>query len=171
MEAIGNTIDLTLGFAPVDMTTAANTGARVRLARGQAATFVLFKGVGTAGQDPVITVQEHNAYTGGTSANLAVIDHYYVKDAVALTGADTWSKVTQTAAATITDPGGNGTSAEHQQIVAVTIEADWLTAGYEWVNFSVADVGANSMLGCCLVIVHDLNVKRAPALMPGWLTV
>jgi hypothetical protein len=168
-ERLGDSFDISIGFAPVDMQTTANTGKRIRLRHCDALTVVFFKGAGTAGDDPVITLQEHTAYTGGTSANLAVIDRYHVKSETTLDGDETWTTVTQTAAATITDPGGAGTSAEEQQIVVFSVSGDSLTDGYEWVNASVADVGGNAQLGCLLYLPHDLATKRAPSKMPEWL--
>ncbi len=162
-EGLGRLFDLSIGFAPVDMQTAANTGKRVSLKHAGAVTIVLIKAVGTAGDDPVLTLKQHTAATGGTSANLAIIDHYTIKDAVALAGTETWSAVTQAAAATITDPGGAGTSAEHQQIDAIEVRAAQLSDGYAYVSLDVADVGGNAQLGTVLYILHDLAVQRKPA--------
>lgn len=170
MDAIGRLFDVSACFVPVDMQTAANTGKRFHMRDCGAVTWILYKAVGTAGDDPVITLQEHTAATGGVSQNLAAIDRYWLKDEATLDGDETWVEFTQTAAATLTDPGGAGTSAEHQQIVAVTIEDEDLTDGYEWIDFSVADVGGNAQLGCALYIPHDLKLQRAPANMPQWLT-
>jgi hypothetical protein len=170
MDALGRLFDLSVGFVPVDMQTAANTGKRFHMRDCGAVTIVVFKAVGTGGDDPVITLQEHTAYTGGTSANLVAIDKYWLKAEATLDGDEQWVEYTQTAAATITDPGGAETSAEEQQIIAFTVEDDDLTDGYEWINVSVADVGSNAQLGCCLYIPHDLKIQRAPASMPQWLT-
>lgn len=165
MEALGRVFDVSVGFQPVDMQTAANTGKRVSLRRSQAVTIVMFKAIGTAGDDPVLTLKEHNANTGGTSQNLAAIDHYYLKTATTpgLVGTETWSKVTQTLAATITDPGGAGTSAESAQIVVIEVDGTKLSDGFNHISLDVADVGGNAQLGCVLYFPHDLTVQRKPA--------
>lgn len=165
MEALGRLLDIVPGAAPVDLSSAAVTGKRVHLKAATGVTIVLFKGAGTAADDPTVTLKQHTAATGGTSANLPVIDHYYLKDAATLTGAETWVKKTQTAAATIADPGGAGTSAEHQQVVVIEVNAAQLDDGYEWVSLDVADVGTNAQLGSVLYLLHDLTVQRSPELL------
>ena len=162
MEGLGRLFNVAVGAAPVDMSSAAVTGKRVALKNSQGLTVLLFKGAGTAGDDPAVTLQQHTAASGGTSSNLAVIDHYYLKDATALAGTEQWVKKTQSAAATITDPGGAGTSAEHQQIVAIEVNGAQLDDGYTHVSLNVADVGTNAQLGTVLYLLHDLNVQRSP---------
>lgn len=162
-EGLGRAFDLSVGAAPVDLSTAGATGKRVSLQRSAACTIVVFKAAGTAGDDPTVTLKQHTAKSGGTSGNLAVIDHYYLKNATALDGTETWSKKTQTAAATIADPGGAGTSAESQQILAIPVRGEQLSDGYDYISLDVADVGANAQLGGVLYILHDLEVQRAPA--------
>ncbi|MEU3527562.1 hypothetical protein AB0E62_27450 [Streptomyces sp. NPDC038707] len=163
MEALGRLIDVCVGAAPVDLSSAAVTGKRVSLKGCGGLTIVVFKGAGTAGDDPTLTLKQHTANTGGTTSNLAVIDHYYLKDAATLAGTEQWTKVTQAAAATIADPGGAGTSAEHQQIIVIEVDAAQLADGYTHVSLDVADVGTNAQLGAILYLRRDLLVERAPA--------
>jgi len=170
MEALGRLIDISIGFAPVDMQTAANTGKRFHMRDCEVVGVLLIKGAGTAGDDPILTLQEHDAYTGGTSANLAAIDKYWLKAEATLDGDEQWVEYTQTAAATISDPGGAGTSAEEQQLLYFDVDARQLSAGYEWINASVADVGGNTQLGTLIYIPHGLRIQRNPDLMPQWLT-
>jgi hypothetical protein len=162
MEALGRLVDVCIGAAPVDLSTAGATGKRVSLKGAGGLTILVFKGAGTAGDDPTVTLKQHTANTGGTTSNLAVIDHYYLKDAATLAGTEAWTKVTQTAAATIVDPGGAGTSAEHQQILAIEVDAAQLSDGYTHVSLDVADVGTNAQLGAVLYLRRDLFVARAP---------
>jgi hypothetical protein len=163
-EGLGRAFDISAGIIPVDSQTAAMTGKRVSLKNSGAVSIVVFKAVGTANDDPVVTLKQHTAATGGTSANLAVIDHYYLKDAALLAGTETWTKVTQAAAATITDPGGNGTSAEHQQILVIPVRGVQLSDTYAYVSLDIADTGAaGAQLISCLYILHELAVKRTPA--------
>lgn len=162
MEALGRHFDIVAGVAPVDLATAAVTGKRVHLKNAGACTIVVFKGAGTAGEDPVLDVKQHTAATGGTSADLDVVDHYYVKSKTVLDGSETWSRVAQSAASEVTDPGGAGTSAESQQVVAIEVSASSLSDGYEWISLDVADVGTGAQLGAVLYLLHDLSVQRAP---------
>jgi hypothetical protein len=162
MEGLGRLFDVSTAFVPVDMQTGTNTGKRIHLRNTQAITFILFKGAGTAGDDPVVSLQQHTAASGGSSAALTTITHYHLKNATTLAGTETWSKITQSVSASITDPGGAGTSAESQQIVAIPVDAAQLSDGYEWVSLNVADVGGNAQLGCALYILHGLEVQRKP---------
>jgi len=164
MEALGNVLDIAAAFAPVDGSTAAITGKRVSLRNAGHVSFVVNKGIGTAGDDPVFTLKQHTASTGGTTANLAIIDHYYLKTATTpgLLGSETWTRVAQTASATITDPGGAGTSAESQQILVIEVDAQSLSDGYTHVSLDVADVGTNAQLVSGLAIRSSLHVNRAP---------
>ncbi|RLV66348.1 hypothetical protein STAN_1869 [Streptomyces sp. CBMAI 2042] len=163
MEALGRLIDICVGAAPVDLSTAAVTGKRVRLRDCGGLTIVVVKGAGTAADDPTVTLRQHTAGSGGTSSTLPVIDHYYLKSATALAGTEAWTRVSQAAAATIADPGGAGTSAEHQQILVIEVEAAQLSDGYTHVSLDVADVGSNAQLGTVLYLRRDLVVQRAPA--------
>ncbi|MFK0140714.1 hypothetical protein [Streptomyces murinus] len=162
MEALGRLVDVCIGAAPVDLSSAAVTGKRVALKGCGGLTIVVIKGAGTAGDDPTFTLQQHTAASGGTSSNLAIIDHYYLKNATTLAGTETWTKVTQAAAATIADPGGAGTSAESQQILAIEVDAAQLADGYTHVSLNCADVGTNAQLGAILYFRRDLFVQRAP---------
>lgn len=162
---LGRLFDVALAWAPVDLSAAAVTGKRVHLKNYVAASLVVVKAAGTAGDDPSITVQQHTANTGGTSASLAAITRYYLKDAVALAGTEAWTKLTQAAGAVIADPGAVGTSAEHQQIVVTEFNSDQLDDGYEWISANVADVGTNAQLGAGLWLLHGLQVARAPELL------
>ncbi|MFD6620222.1 hypothetical protein ACFWFB_33820, partial [Streptomyces albidoflavus] len=154
-----------IGAAPADLSAAAVTGKRVKLRDCGGLTIVVVKGAGTAGDDPTVTLRQHTAGTGGTTATLPVIDHYYLKDATALAGTETWTRVTQTAAATIADPGAAGTSAEHQQILVIEVESEQLSDGYTHVSLDVADVGTNAQLGAVLYLRRDLSIERAPSAM------
>lgn len=159
---LGRLFDLSIGTQPVDLSSAAVTGRRVHLKNYKACTIVVLKGAGTAGDDPTFDVKQHTASTGGTSADLDVVTKYYVKAEATLDGDETWTKVTQSAASEIVDPGGATTSAEEQQIVAIEINQDQLSDGYEWISLDIADVGTNAQLGAVLYILHGLTVQRSP---------
>ena len=163
-EGLGNRFDLAVGLSPYDTNAGAGTGKRVRMSRAAELTIVIFKGVGSGTDNPVITVQQHTASTGGTSTNLAIVDHYYQKTgAPTLTGSETWTRYAQAAGATITDPGGV-TSATKEIIVAIPIHGQSLSDTYGWVSASIADTGAaGAQLGAVLYVLSDLAVQRAPA--------
>jgi hypothetical protein len=170
MEALGRLFDIGLCFAPVDTQSGAITGKRIFMGGAAACTILVIKAAGTANDDPVYTLQQHTAYTGGTSSNLAKIDHYYLKNEAVLDNDESWSKLTQTASQTLTDPGGAGTSAESQQLLVIPVGADQLSDGYAWISLNLADTGsAGAQLGAAVYILHDLASQRAPANLPNLL--
>jgi hypothetical protein len=161
-QGLGNVYDVSIGLAPVDMSLGANTGKRVSMAEVESVTVLLVKAAGTAAQDPVLTLKQHTAATGGVTTDLPVIDRYWVKSETALAGVEKWTEVTQAAAASITDPGGAGTSAERQQLVAINVRAAQLTPGNTHVSVDIADVGLNAQIGAVIYIL-DHTDHGAPA--------
>ena len=166
MRGLGTDYDLSVGIVPSDLSAAASTGKRVNMSECASVDVVLLKGAGTAGDDPTVTLVASDAATGGTSANLAVIAAYSLKDAATLAGTETWAAKTQTAAATIADPGGAGTSAEHQQICVIHVEAPDMPDGKPYLSLNIGDVGTNAQLGAVLYIVHG-TVREDPASLPA----
>lgn len=162
MKGLGRIFDIGSAFAPVDFNTAdAATGHRVHMRNYGAIAMVLYKGAGTAGADPTITVQEHNAATGGTSQNLAVIDEFFYKEETALDGDETWTRVTQAKAATAVSL----TAAESEGIYVVEVDAAMLSAGFQWVSFNIAATVANAQLVSGFYIMHGLMIQRRPDLL------
>lgn len=164
MNGLGAVFDIGSAFSPVDFNTSdAATGHRVHMRHWESIAFVLYKGAGTAGADPVVTVQEHNAATGGTSQNLAVITEFYSKTETTLDGDETWARTTQAAAATA---NMGLTTAEEEGIHVLQFEAPQLSAGFEWISCNIAATVANAQLVAGFYIVSGLKVMREPTLMP-----
>ena|SRR5687767_4832724 len=162
MHGLGRAFDIGSAFTPVDFNTSdAATGHRIHLRNYDHIAFVLFKGAGTAGADPVITVQEHSANTGGTSQNLAVVDEFYYKGETTLDGDEVWTRVTQTAAAT----ASVDTWAEVELIAVLEVASQSLSAGFEWVSCNIAATVANAQLVSGLYIMHGLKIQRRPDLL------
>lgn len=160
-EGLGRLFDISAGIVPVDSQTAAMTGKRVSLKNAGGVTIVVFKAAGTANDDPVLDLQQHTADTGGTTADLDIIDHYYIKQEATLDGDETWTRVTQAAASEVTL---NATSAETQMIVVIEVDARSLSDGYDYVSLDIADTGAaGAQLISCLYLLRDLAVQRTPA--------
>jgi hypothetical protein len=161
MDALGRLFDIGLGWAPVDIDTAnAATGKRLSLARASGVTFVVAGGVGAA-DDLVLDVQQHTAYTGGTSADLDVVTKWWIKAETALDNDESWVKVEQTAASECTVVGA--TYGAMQKIVVIEVDAASLSAGYSHVSLNAAVTTATAQLTTCLYIVHDLAAQRTPS--------
>lgn len=161
-DALGRVIDISIGWSPVDAQTA-QTGKRVSLRNAGGCTIVVVKAAGTAGDDHSYDLQQHTAATGGTTADLDIITSYYLKDEVSLDGDETWSRITQAAASEITDAGGAGTSAEHEQILVIEVAATQLSDGYDYISLNSGGEGSNAQLSTCIYLLRDLTAQRTPA--------
>lgn len=159
MEGLGRLFDVVVGSAPADSVAAAITSNRVHLKNASGCTIlVLTDGGSTDILD--LDLQQSTAATGGTSGDLDIITHYYIKEATTFAGSETWAKVTQAAASEITNAG----SASKQTLVAVEVEASQLSDGYEWIHMNVPDQGSNGTKYTSVIyLLRDLNVQRAPA--------
>jgi hypothetical protein len=171
MEALGRLFDIGLGVAPVDLDTAnAATGKRIALSGADAITFVVVAAAGAA-TDLVMEVQQHTAYTGGTSADLDTggaggattnaIDHFYIKSEAVLDNDEVWAKVTQTAdTSEITLTGA--TYGDKEYIAVLELNAGMLADGYTHVSLNLAATLSAPMLVTVLYFLHELRYQRAP---------
>lgn len=171
MKGLGRLFDIGLGWAPVDIDTAnAATGKRLAMSRASAVTFVIATGVGGA-EDLTFDVQQHTAYTGGTTADLdssAVatstgVTEYWIKAETALDNDESWVRVTQAEASEFTVVGA--TYGAQQKIVVASIGADQLGDGYTHVSLNAAITTATAQLCTCLYVLHDLRAMRSPELL------
>src|SRR5690349_1506083 len=106
MEALGRLFDIGVGFAPQAINNNADvTGKRISLANAGGVTIVVFAEAGTAGDDLDIDLQQHTAYTGGTTADLDIVTKYYMKQETALDNDESWTETSQSAGSEITDAG------------------------------------------------------------------
>lgn len=158
MEGLGRLYDVAAGVVPVDLAGGAQTGNRVHLKNCSGVAIVFYKEAGAAAEATTLTLKQHTAAAAGTSADLAVVDHYYLKSEATLDADEVWTKVTQAAAATVT-PAVSDT----QQILVIEVDASELDDGYEWVSVDTADTTTAGQIGSVLYLLRDLNVQRAPA--------
>ncbi len=164
MRALGRLFDIGTCIAPIaDLAAGANTGKRILLQDAETITFLFSKGVASAGTDDVVlTLQEHNASSAGTSQNLAVITSYHYKREATLDNDETWTEVTQAAGATITLAGA--TYAALQTLVVFAVEAASLSDGFKYLSVNIADPGAGGTIpGELIYIAHGLKLQRDPA--------
>lgn len=163
MNGLGRIFDIGSGIPVVaDLAAGANTGHRIHMRNYESLAVVFNKGLASAGTDTVtLTLQEHNAATGGTSQNLPTIDEFYVKSEASLDGDEAWVRNTQAKAATVALTGA--TYATLQALVVFEVEAASLSAGFEWLSVNIADPGAGGTIpGAVLYLAHDLKVQRRP---------
>lgn len=167
MEGLGRLFDVGLAWSPVDTQSGNITGKRIFIGDCGGIAFIVNKAAGTANDDPVFTAKQYTAYTGGTTADLAVLTRIFTKQETALDNDESWTLTTQAAAATFT---GNGTSAESQMLIVMQVGADQLTDGYAWVGLDLADTGsAGAQLASAIYLKYDLHSQRSPVNLPNLL--
>ena len=150
------------GFPPASLTTA-RTGDVVCM-KGYRRCLVLFHGaLGTAGDDPTITLAQGTDVAFGTNKALTFTTIYVKMDATKLTDVGQWTKVTQVAAATYTD----ATSAEQEKMWAIEFKAEDLDVknDYDCIRASISDVGTNAQIGYVMYILGDPVLSTAPESM------
>lgn len=167
MWGLGRSYDFCTGITPVaDLAAGANTGARIHMRNYDTLGVVFFKNAASAGTDTVtLTLQEHNANTGGTSQDLVAITDWYEKSEATLDGDETWVENTQTAAATLALTNALVPAAS-QAIVIFEVQSQKLSAGFEWLSVNIADPGTGgTILGGVFYIPIGLKIQRRPDLL------
>ena len=156
--------DIVPAFIPVDMQSGANNGTWVNMALCDRVVCVLFKAVGTAGDDPVFTLKQ--ATDGaGTGAKALTFTRIRTKiGAIATAANQVWTVVTQSASGTYT-----ATSAASAAVIVVEVLAKDLDInnGFTNVQLSIPDIGTNAQLGCAFYI--PWNLKQPTAINPTFL--
>lgn len=159
MNPLGSLFDIVPIIMPLDLQTARN-GDYISLKNHHGVLFLIFKGQGTDGDDPTFTLRQATAVAGTAVKDLAVIAEYWEKEenAANLEATGVWTRVTQTAAATIA-PGDP--SAQSAAMYAFYVPADVLDVdgGFDCVTVNIGDTGVNAQLGCVLAIL----LPRYPA--------
>ena len=151
------------GFPVVDLQTGANTGDWVSLKHASRAIILFASGVGTAGDDPTLTLLQASAVDGTGSKALLIPTASVFKKQAATSLASTaqWSDASGDVS---TNTLTNATSAEQSALWIVEVSADELDVdnGFDCISATVADVGSNAQPGCLFYFL-DLKEKRAPA--------
>lgn len=142
MRALGRLFDVGLGVAPVDMNSGNGaTGKRISMQGCEGMDVLVILGAAASGTDDVtIDVQQHTAYTSGTSNDLdtaavstsAGITEYFVKSETLLDNDEAWARVTQSDASEITLAGA--TYAARECVVGFHVRASQLGTGYTHIS-------------------------------------
>jgi hypothetical protein len=151
------------GWPIVDLQTGANTGDWVSLKNYHHVAIVFISAVGTAGDDPTLTVLQASDVAGTGSKALTFTTIYRKQAATSLASTGTWTATTQSAANTYT----NDTSAEQDLIWVVEFDSDQLDVdnGFNCVSATVADIGTHAQLGYLLYILSEPRYPASPANM------
>jgi hypothetical protein len=147
------------GFLPQNLATAANDGDWINMEDYEKVVIILFKGVGTAGEDPTLTVLQASSNTGTGSKALNFTTVYKKQAATNLQAVATYTKVVQAAGNTFTHTD----LAEQAAIVGIEIDAADLdvNGGFSYVSAGVADVGAASQIGGLLMLGRKARYQGA----------
>jgi hypothetical protein len=157
---LGSDFDLALGLAPVNLTTAANTGLRQYMGNLDYVTVVFVGGAGAAAEPPVLTVKQHTLSTSGVTSNLATVTEFWVKSETTLDNDEQWVRTAQAAGAVVTG------TAQVEQMIAFVVRPTDLASGNKYISVDVADVGAAAQLGTVLYILSGVSPRTIPAGMP-----
>ncbi len=156
-------IQIVNAFSPVNLATGAPTSDVVSLKNYRRCLVLMTKGIGTAGQDPTITLAQGTDVAFGTNKALTFTTIYVKQDPTNISDVGQWTKVTQAAAATYLD----ATNAEQASMWAIDFKAEDLDTnnGYDCIRASVADPGTNSQIATIHYILYDAVQNAAPESM------
>ena len=134
----------------------ARSGDWVSLKNFERCTVVFFKGAGTAGDDPVITLRQAKD-VAGTEAKELNFTRLDVKKGT-LTSVGVFTTVTQAAGNTYTDD----TSAEAAGLFVIEVRTEMLDRdnGFDCVQLQIPDVGTNAQLGAALYILGGARYAK-----------
>lgn len=155
-------VQIVPGFPPANLGSA-RTGDVVSLKNYRRCAIVFHAGIGTAGDDPTITVLQGTDVAFGTNKALTFTELYVKMDATQLSDVGQWTKVTQAAANTYVD----ATSAEQEKLWVIEFKAEDLDIanGYDCIRASFADAGTTNQIGAMLYILSDPVNSTAPESM------
>lgn len=130
---------------------------------------VFFKGVGTNGDDPTITLLQATA-VAGTSAkalNITRIDKKQAATNLLSTGTFTTSTSASPASSDTfsTNTWTNSNLAEQAAMVVIDVKAEDLDidGGFDCIIANIGDVGTNAQLGCLFYYLHEPRNSKATA--------
>ena len=145
--------NLKIVAGPVDLNTAAVTGARVSMKGCKRIAFVVAMGDSTSAVAS-FSLKQHNAASSGTTKALSVANPYFVKAAAATV----FTKVTPGSATDAYDL--STTFADEPGMVVFEVLAEDLdvTNDFAWVSVDIADSTA-AKLGSVVAVCHEVGLK------------
>lgn len=155
-------------FLPVAMNAGAPSIDWVSLKDYGRCAIVLFKAIGTNGEDPTITLLQASKVdgTGSKALNITRVDKKQA--ATNLLAVGTFTTSTSGSPAThdtfSTNTWTNSDLAEQAAVVIIDVKAEDLDIdnGFDCLSFTIADVGTNAQLGCAMFILHEPKYSAVP---------
>ncbi len=148
-------VNAQVAIVPIDLATGANNGDWVNMENVERLVVLVLADAGTAGEDPVVTLNQATSNAGAGSKALNFTKVYEKVGAQASTG--TYTKVTQAAANTYT----NAAAGEAENLFGIEILPEMLdvAGGFTHVQVAIPDTGATAgKIGCALYLAF---MKRA----------
>lgn len=147
---------------PVDLQAGANNGLVVSLKGYAGVEVVVFKAVGTAGDDPAVTLTQAQSIAGAGEKALQISRVHQKLHATTVPGA--YTKVEQAAADTYEDE----TSAEKKGFIVIDVKAEDLdhANGFDCIRLAIPDVGDNAQIGCAFYRFYGPRYSGAGMLSP-----
>lgn len=154
------------GFPAVDLQTGANNGDYVSLENYKHVAIVFASGVGTAGDDPTLVIQQATDVSGTSvkDLNINTSKVFRKQAATSLASTGQWSDASGDASG---NDLTNATSAEQSLIWVVEFDADELDVdnGFDCIRATVADVGTNAQPGYLFYILSEPRYPAQPTSM------
>ena len=161
MTHILEKIQIAQGILPVDLQTA-QAGDWVHFRHYNRIAAVIFIAVGTAGDDPVVDLDQAKDNAGGSAKALNFTRLHIKAAATNLLAVGQWTKVTQT-----DDDYTDATHAELAKMYVIDVLATDLDLANDFTHMrvSIADTGTNAQLGVMLYLGHEPRHPESPANM------
>lgn len=156
-------VNMVEGFPAVDLSTAANNGDWVSLSNYGKCAVVFVSGIGTAGQDPTLTIEQATDNSGTSSKALNIpTDRIWKKQAATnLSSVGAWAD----ASGGVTDnTWTHADAAEESVIVWVEFKVTDLDVNndFAYLRGTVADVGANAQPGYLFYLLYEPVYPNKP---------
>lgn len=147
---IMDTKNVKVAFSPVDLNTAAITGARISLEGARACLVLLNLGTSLTGAAVQVTLRQHNASSSGTSKDLVIDRPYFHKAAPATV----FTKVVPGSAAALKDVSAIFDTAAG--LVAIEVREEDLdhNNGFTYFSVDLAD-GAVAKIGSGIYVLDE----------------
>ena len=153
--------NIVAGIIPLDLNGAAENGDYISLKNYEGVVICVYTGIGTQGDDIVLTLQQATDVSDSDAKDLLFTDIYQKNGATALSAISNWTHTTQTAATSYT----NAASAENESMICVEIKASQLDTANNFTSLRVElDNPGNAQIGCAFYILYGPRIATDLAL-------
>ena len=144
---------------PIDAGAAAVTCDWIDMSLYQHCTVIFAGDIGTAGDDPTLTLLQASDNAGTGSKALTFTRIWEKEGATAINAIGTFTARTQAAANTYV----SATGGENEQLIVLEIDSDQLDTAnnFNHISMTIADVGAAGKLICVLAILSEPRFAQA----------